>query len=187
MSKYIIVEGLHSYSRDEKMFLKQWVNGNAFYTKVRNEYREKRPNTILEKMFSTYDSKYKKDKPLYRGLSFNKTMSQEFELYKKLRNSFMDAAEDKDEVVIDFAPASFTIKESIANHFAKNIEKDYCSILFKVEQRITNEIDACSDKVGLKTIYQNEDEIILKSHKMIFTILHLSEKNDKLEIILKEI
>ena len=187
MSRYIIVEGLHSYSSDEKMFLKQWVNGNAFYTKVRNEYKNKNPNRVLEKMFSTYDSKYAKNIPIYRGLSFNKNNPKEVELYQELYNYFLESFECKDNVVADFAPASFSLQDNVANKFSKNEDKDYLSIIFKIHIRMMNEIDVCSNEVAMKSIYFNENELLIKFNKMIFTILNLSEKNDILEVSLKEV
>ena len=183
MYPYNIVTKFDTYTNSEKLFLKDWVE-NSSYIQVRQSYKNNKSHEILDNMFTKYDSKYTKSLYIYRGMYFKKEDEAARELYYELNTYFTDAYNSEDTIRIDYAPSSFSLNKLIAENFSKYYDTYYFSIIYKVQFRIMNEIDVCSDE---HVIYNKEAELILQSHKMLFKILKLTQYNDILEIELKEI
>ena len=185
MNDFIIVETLDTYSNIEKLFLKQWINGGSFCSNVRKAYQQQKTYQVLEGMFIKYDSKHKQ-KIIFRGLKFNKNSLQEKQLYEKLINHFYDALNNDLNIKIDFAPSSFSLKKGVAQKFASQSNNEYKSIIFIINNRLLNEVDACSKEAALKNIYTQEAELILQTHKIIFKVIDIIENSDIIEIAIKE-
>jgi len=149
---------------------------------IRNIYYftdEKAPNyaikdaKVLEKMFEKYDSNLDKKEIIYRGIRFKKSDKEQMIFFNLLKESFELVLNTSDTISIDMAPASFTrVKKIAEDEFGLVNNKNFCTIIYKLVFRISNEIEI---EKGMND-FSYQKEVIIRSQKAEYKVLSIVPK-----------
>ena len=127
----------------------------------------------LELMFDKYDSDLNKNESIYRGINFEKNNSEKVAYFEAIKEALESSKGTNNTINIDIAPAAFSRARNVAERFGKVRNKNYYTIIYKLNKRSSNEIDI---KDGMND-FAHQKEIIIRSQKAIYKVLSISKKN----------
>jgi len=181
---------MQNVNDEERELIESWIKGencegirNYFYGFVVQD-RFKKQALLLDKMFDKYDSGLPKKEPIYRGLRFNASEKYKLDVYEKTKKMLYDAYKNGGVIQIDNAPSSFTLNRKIAfDEFAWNSSNVFKSIVYVLIERNANELYL----EGFNDRFANEEEIVIKSHKTLYSIVSIEvNEYDTMIVKLKE-